>query len=345
MKLFRRLLVLLLMLCVLLNGCIALPDGQAPESETRKPTADRVIDTGDPNDPYRNMTATVFYSNYQPATSYEDAQWRSAHGFMSGSLEVPDQRPVTADNQPTENGLLVRNTSAIYSDNGNTYSIVDANGEIVIEIYRGGGYITLEEVAAYLLAFGEVPANYAENKKDNPGQSIWGIYLRLNHSYFSGNTQKYPYEPVLPDIRGCGGELSYYEVDIGTLGTDSDPDYRPRIYNNGASIARGAARIVYTRYDANGDRIIDVNEKFVFYTYNHYNDFQEYLNYYGGWGEIFGNITGGGSISSKTDYNPTSYVPTARRAFVSDGATVSYYYVYALPTYLLDRRYAEMYCA
>ena len=52
-----------------------------------------------------------------------------------------------------------------------------------------------------------------------------------------------------------------------------------------------------------------LNEKYVFYTYNHYNDFCEYLNYYGGWGETFGNITGGGTISSKTDYNPTAYVP------------------------------------
>ena len=44
--------------------------------------------------------------------------------------------------------------------------------------------------------------------------------------------------------------------------------------------------------------------------YNHYNDFQEYLNYYGGWGEMFGNITGGGTISSRYDYNPTPYVET-----------------------------------
>jgi hypothetical protein len=49
----------------------------------------------------------------------------------------------------------------------------------------------------------------------------------------------------------------------------------------------------------------------VFYTYNHYNDFQEYLNYYGGWGEMFGNVTGGGTLSSKYDCNPTPYVPVA----------------------------------
>ena len=35
----------------------------------------------------------------------------------------------------------------------------------------------------------------------------------------------------------------------------------------------------------------------------------EYLNYYGGWGEMFGNITGGGVISSKYNCNPTPYVP------------------------------------
>jgi hypothetical protein len=94
------------------------------------------------------------------------------------------------------------------------------------------------------------------------------------------------------------------------MGTDCDPSYPIKIYNDGQTITRGAARIVYTRYDKNKNNIIDPNEKYVFYTYNHYNDFQEYLNYEGGWGEIFGNVTGGGNLSSKTDYNPTPYVPS-----------------------------------
>lgn len=131
----------------------------------------------------------------------------------------------------------------------------------------------------------------------------------MNHSSFSGNTSKYPYEPELPNISGCGGELYYYEIDIGTTGTDCDPAYISKIYNNGQTITRGAARIVYTRYDKNKNNIIEPNEKYVFYTYNHYNDFAEYLNYYGGWGEMFGNITGGGTLSSKTNYSPTAYVP------------------------------------
>ena len=47
---------------------------------------------------------------------------------------------------------------------------------------------------------------------------------------------------------------------------------------------------------------------------NHYNDFQEYLKYEYGWVEIFGNITGGGTISSTdpSQCNPTPNVETVR---------------------------------
>ena len=55
----------------------------------------------------------------------------------------------------------------------------------------------------------------------------------------------------------------------------------------------------------------------MFYTYNHYNDFQEYLNYEGGWGEMFGNITGGGPISDyDPNFPPTPYVPSVRQSLV-----------------------------
>ena len=258
-------------------------------------------------DIYEGVSAEDFYADYKPAESAEDAYWRSQHGFMSGSLTVPDQAPVVAENRPMQDGKYIRNSVTSFIDN-NVYVLVDVNGETVMEIYRGGAYITLEEVAAYVYAFGSVPANYVKDKKTEPHESIWGEYLRLNNTEFSGNTRDYPYEPKLPDISGCGGNLTYYEIDIGTTGTDCDPKYPSVIYNNGYNIERGAARIVYARYDKNGDTIIDPNERYLFYTYNHYNDFQEYLNYYGGWGEMFGNITGGGTISSKEHYNPTLYV-------------------------------------
>ena len=266
---------------------------------------------GDKNiDPYANVKKSEFYADYKPAESFSDAYFRTLHGFMSGSLTVSEQEPEVSKLRPALNGMYIRNSDNLYSAGDKAYTVVDAYGNEVFTVYRGGAYITLEEVAAYVYAFGDVPANYVDSKKTDPEDSIWGEYLRLNHSAFSGNTEKYPYEPVLPNISGCGGELYYYEIDIGTTGTDCDPSYVARIYNDGTRITRGAARIVYTRYDKNRDNIIDPDEKYLFYTYNHYNDFQEYLNYYGGWGEMFGNITGGGQISSKSNYNPTPYVPS-----------------------------------
>ena len=245
---------------------------------------------------------------YKPAGSYEEALDRSQRGQLSGYPYVPDQAPVISEYRPAEDGKYIKNTAEYFIDE-NTYVVVDAYGREVFRIYRGGAYITLEEVAAYVWAFGDIPANHSTSKKTSPTASIWGEYLRVNHSKFSGDTSKYPYEPALPRISGCGGDFTYYEMDIGTTGTDCDPSYVAALYNDGSKITRGAARIVYARFDRNGNKIIEPDEKYVFYTSNHYNDFREYLNYYGGWGEMFGNITGGGTISSKYDYNPTDYVP------------------------------------
>lgn len=259
-----------------------------------------------------------FYGDYVPAASHAEALERSARGELSGLPTVPDQSPTLSAYRPTaKSGALIRNNSYHYPDES-TYVVTDVFGAEVFRVYRGGGYITLEEVAAYVLAFGDVPANYVSGKNASPTTSIWGEHLRLNHSKFSGNTKKYPYEPALPRISGCGGDLQYYEIDVGTTGTDCDPAYAAALYNDGSRITRGAARIVYTRFDKNGNRIIDADERYVFYTYNHYNDFQEYLNYYGGWGVMFGNITGGGKISSKKEYNPTPYVPSVRASLQGD---------------------------
>ena len=273
------------------------------------------------SDPYVNVTKNEFYENYTPAKDYMDAYYRTKHGFMSGDIVTPDQAPNIAQNRPMRDGMYIRNTAVKYEDNGNTFVLTDAYGNKVKEIYKDGAYITLDEVAAYVYAFGNVPANYSSSKSTKPSSSIWGEFLRVNHSKFSGDTSKYPYEPVLPRISGCGGDLQYYEIDIGTTGTDCDPSYTAKLYNNGSSITRGAARIVYARFQRNGDAVDLIEERFVFYTYNHYNDFQEYLGYDGGFGDIFGNVTGGGTISSKYDYNPTDYIPTVVGALPSAKAT------------------------
>ena len=267
------------------------------------------------SNPYLNISKTEFYSNYKESINPLDSYYRSIQGFMSGDITLPDQKPILSDYQPKEDGKFVRNTNAYYSEEKDVYYITDAYGEIVDVIFKDGAYISLDEVASYLLAFGNTPKNHVDTKKGKPSTSIWKEYLRCNNSAFSGSTSKYPYEPMLPRISGCGGDLYYYEVDFGTTGTDCDPGYEVTVYNDGNYITRGAARLVYTRYDANKNNIIDINEKYVFYTYNHYNDFQEFLNYQGGWGEMFGNITGGGALSSKQNYNPTPYVEVVRKDF------------------------------
>lgn len=264
---------------------------------------------------YEDIPKDEFYKNYVRATSNEDAKKRSEAYLMSGNLEVDDQEPIISNYQKEEDGKLVHNNNYYYKDE-NTYVVVDCYGNEVFEVYKDGAYITLEEVAAYIYAFGDVPTNYYENRYNYPypSESPWGEYLRLNNNEFSGDTDKYPYEPILPRISGCGGDLIYYEVDIGTTGTDCDPRYPSKIYNDGYSITRGAARIVYSRYyESDGSLITSLEDRYVFYTYNHYNDFQEYLNYQNGWGEIFGNITGGGDISSyDPNFPPTDYVPSIR---------------------------------
>lgn len=277
---------------------------------------------------------------YKPAGSREEALERAENGQLAGYDFVPDQAPILSEYRPMKDGKYVKNTDSYYIDN-DTYVVIDAYGREVFRLYRGGAYITLEEVAAYVYAFGTIPANHSTSKNTKPTASIWGEYLRVNNTRFSGDTSKYPYEPALPRISGCGGDLQYWEMDIGTTGTDCDPGYQITTYNNGSKITRGAARIVYTWNDLNGNGIIDATDVvFVFYTYNHYNDFQEYLNYYGGWGDIFGNVTGGGKLSSKTDYNPTPYVPAVAAsitALAGDGDVAENYVIYAW----VDRRAFE----
>ena len=290
-------------------------------------------------DPYSLLSKADFYKNYTVATSYTDACLRSEYGLMSGMLTVPDQAPTVSADRPMENGVLVKNSEFIYTESGNCYIVVDSQGNEALRVYRGGAYITLEEVAAYVYAFGDIPANHSTGKKATSTLlTKWGEYLRLNHSKFNGNVTKYPYQPILPNISGCGGTLQYMEMDIGTTGTDCDPSYSIKTYNDGSTVTRGAARIVYGKNDLNGNGIYERGELHLFYTYNHYNDFQEYLNYYGGWGNIFGNVTGGGKLSDKYDYNPTPYIEVVLAPLASSPGTAATA-IFALCCYP-DKRYA-----
>ncbi len=256
------------------------------------------ISIEDGTDPYENVDWSDFHNQntYTRATSYRDAQLRSAHGLMSGTITTSEMYetssgPTVANNRPTDSstGQYIRNTAAIYGNNNLSYTVLDSSGEEAFTIYYGGGYCSLNEVAAYVYAWGETPANYVDSKSPSDGDfDLWGKYLRANNTYYTNDVAKYPKEPELPEP----DEITYYEIDIGGSS-----------YNTGTRISRGSFRLVYSRY-RNGKELTDPEERYVFYTYNHYYDYQEYLNYEYGWGERFGYYTG--------NYSVTPYVEVTR---------------------------------
>ena len=93
------------------------------------------------SDPYVDVDKNAFYETYTPAMSYMDAYYRTQHGLMSGSIDVPDAAPTAAEYQPMRDGKLVKNSGFYYSTDGNTYYVLDGYGNPVLKIYRGGAYI------------------------------------------------------------------------------------------------------------------------------------------------------------------------------------------------------------
>ena len=82
--------------------------------------------------------------------------------------------------------------------------------------------------------------------------------------------------------------------------------YTQNKYNTGKKITRGAARFCFVSYTSTKN----IDNRYVFYTYNHYNDFQEYLNYINGFGVRFGNESAGNPYCSDADdfYESQNYV-------------------------------------
>lgn len=263
----------------------------------------------DSEDPYVDVNRNDFYANYSIATSYKDAYFRTKHGLMSGSIDLK-----VGDHLPKGENLPYRDDNGKYikiSDGKYTYRCDDSYESYTINntsttLYYGGAYITLEEVAAYIQAFGKVPPNNNYDKGSSGKKEAidtWGEYGRVNVGVFSGDTSKYPTEPELPEL----STKTYIETDIGSLG-GFDCGGTVSVYNNGNNISRGVCRIVFTSSYKNGSKISDISERHVFYTYNHYNDFQEYLNYYQGWGLRFGNESAGNDYNVENSSNPpTSY--------------------------------------
>lgn len=266
-------------------------------------------------DPYENVDVSLFYNKFKIAQTYEEAFYRTQHGLLSGDCSIqshlPSAKPIIQDN------VCVKAKDSLYilSKSGEYIGYMPNSSISERIIYYGAGYSSLNDVAAYLLAFGEVPAN-SNYGTSNRSKAIdkWGQYGRVNISNFSGDTTKYPYEPLLPTII----YNDFTETDFGSKGGFVCGGRTQTAYNNGSTINRGTCRFVFTS-DASVKKI---NERYVFYTYNHYNDFQEYLNYDNGYGYRFGNESAGNPYcSSGSDYKDTYKSPTPYPNVISHNFT------------------------
>ena len=263
------------------------------------------------NDIYNNVSKEEFYSDYSIAGSYEEAYFRTKHKFMSG--DITDQGHETPQTIVMDNNTAIKCTTAHYILDGDGNYIGYIPNSLTSDsrvIWYGGAYTSHNDVAAYLYAFGEVPVNnnYDKNKGKTTSVNEWGKYGRVNIGSFSANSTKYKYQPNMPTEKG----QKYTETDFGTLGNYYTGDRSQSIYNNGSRIERGAARFCFVNNKKN------VDERYVFYTYNHYNDFQEYLNYDNGFSIRFGNESAGNQYC----YNASDYVegrdnPPTQRPLVS----------------------------
>ena len=257
------------------------------------------------DDPYINVDKNEFYKNYEEAESYEDAYYRTKHYLMSGDITPQDH---IAEEGIKDSDSYIKCSTATYvldADGNYLAYIPNTNNSDNHIIFYGAAYTALDEIAAYMLAFGEQPINTNYDKNSSgKSQAIaeWGEYGRVNNGTFRANSS-YKYQPSFPS------GVTWIESDFGTIGGFIAGDGVIPKYNNGYSITRGTVRFVYSKKPG----IVPIEERYVFYTYNHYNDFQEYLNYDNGWSGRYGNESAGNPYcSGKGDWKDSFNSATQR---------------------------------
>lgn len=134
-----------------------------------------------------------------------------------------------------------------------------------ITITKGNYYTSIEEVAAYVMAFKFLPDNFVQlNSNSDRGTCIaqYSNQCRLyKHPYHNDNSGKYT-SPYLTD-----GASDYYEADMESESGSYDP------------FSRGKYRIVFS---------VEEGHEILYYTDDHYLSYSEYYNYHGGWGAWWG---------------------------------------------------------
>lgn len=261
------------------------------------------------------FTNDAYWTNLGYAKNIDEARQNTKNGVISGYNQFADyQIEFNKDVIYDFDYTAYRIADMVYGDNGDSFRInYLKEGMAGPVIYKDCAYTYVEDIAAYIIAFNDVPPNM-QYYKNNSRQAIedWGIYGRVNYAFYNNdNDKKFFYETELPTHRYLFDPAknnhdyyyAYYESDYGASIPNDEPyqhtsGYDINPYNNGEFITRGALRFVYTKYltkaehdDKNTATITNPYDRNVFYTSTHYNDFQQYLNYYGGWSIRFGNTT------------------------------------------------------
>lgn len=270
-----------------------------------------------------------YAANYQDAL--KDAQNKEISGY---NLKTDYQIEFNPDVIYNHDLMAYRVIDMVYGDNGNSFRInyLDSSKQGPV-IYKNCAYTFVEDIAAYILAFGDVPINMQYSKNNSNGAiQDWGEYGRVNYSFYSNDNdskKSYYYETELPTHRYLFDASPndedyyyvYYESDYGASVANDEPyqqqaGYTIKQYNDGQFITRGTLRFCYTMYytyeehnSYQKNTIANPYDRNVFFTMNHYNDFQQYLNYYGGWSIRFGNTTLGNGWNEYVETNHLDSAP------------------------------------
>ncbi|MCB9499208.1 MAG: hypothetical protein H6689_01530 [Erysipelotrichaceae bacterium] len=288
-----------------------------------------------------NAEKAAFYASYKVANSPLDAKYRTEAGLLSGKNTEDKFMPL--DNSRIDNTKVnnYRSTTMNYvldEDSGEqvAYLLFSLDGKYT-PIYKDGAYFTMNELASYTIGFGALPANQNYDKYEkmqDKSSSTWWKYGRVNRGPFSGPVEaSYKHESWFVGMKQK--EISYTETDFGNSTyynpTEYDSQYQTMPYikdnkdgtyaiNSGTPGDRGVLRFVFTseyennQSEKNSSSTTKKNYKNqyyrrCYYTFNHYNDWHEYLNYEDGWGEVFGNMTRGNAYGKNSPHSEEMFAP------------------------------------
>ena len=203
----------------------------------------------------------------------------SSSSASSTSSSISSSTATFSTSSATPSSSSSSNSSGYYriepvTTSGSTLNVYNVDGTVNRTLTKNSWYIEPDDVALYYQGFGTYPDNYQYDDGTTATRKsyivTYGTSARLYSKDYSSNTG---YMTQLPAVN----EYKYVELDIG--GASTNPSY-----NNGTSISRGTYRlvVVYKGCTQYGN-----TNPVIFYTQDHYSNFQEFYNYAGGWGPSF----------------------------------------------------------